>query len=173
MGKSFLQRVNWPSLGLIAASTVLLLFFQNCGKSAKDSDELSSLAADTPEVKKYKAAGFPYDVNINQLAFMTCPAAGTSKAFGEDIDNPFFTFRVGAFDNRSLATRFPKAFNPDAAVLTDPERTRRLVCDATRSKRHDDGHGFAGKRLRQRGSGGRQEKKRYDERTCRSRQVAL
>lgn len=118
------RQFNGSLIGLIAGIFIVLMSFQNCGKAGMDQgSSTSSLTADTPEVKKFKAAPIPFDVNINQVAFMTCPMAGKSTAVGEDVDSPFFTLRVGAFDNRSLAARY-SAFGATATV--DPDRTDRL-----------------------------------------------
>lgn len=127
MGRISLMRFrssrHWRAAGLIVGMTTLLLFFQNCGKAGMDhGEDTSSALTDTPDVKKFKAAPFPFDVKVNQVAFMTCPAATTSVTFGEDVEAPFFTFRVGAFDNRVLASRYPALFDS----LVDPERTGRL-----------------------------------------------
>lgn len=120
---------NWSQLGLIFSSISLLFFFQNCGKAGTDgssTDSSSQLLALTPEVKKYKAAPFPYDVNVNQIAYMTCPAVAKSPSIGtEDLDTPFFTLRAGAFDNRPLAIRYPNLFT-GVAGLTEAEKTQRL-----------------------------------------------
>lgn len=123
--KSLERRLNLPSLGLIVGLTTLMLFFQNCGKAGMDNmDDSASLLADTPDVKKFKAAPFPFAVNVNQVAYMTCPAVGTgSVAMGEDADAPFFTFRVGAFDNRTLASRYPAFFS---SGYGDAEKSFRL-----------------------------------------------
>lgn len=99
------------------------MFFQNCAPSDMNGDSTESLLADSPDVKKYKAAPFPFDVNINQVAFMTCPVASKSMTLGEDVESPFFTLRVGAFDNRSLAARYPTYF----PVSSDPDRSARLM----------------------------------------------
>lgn len=119
---------NWSQIGLIFSSISLLFVFQNCGKAGGDgeSDSASSLLAETPEVKKYKAAPFPYDVNVNQIAYMTCPAVAKSPGVGtEDLDSPFFTLRAGAFDNRPLAVRYPNLFT-GVTGLTEAEKARRL-----------------------------------------------
>lgn len=124
MGKSFFNRVNWPGVGMILSLSVVLIFFQNCGKAGMEGDDLSSLVAESPDVKKFKAAPFPFEININQVAYMTCPAAGAPKPkTNEDVESPFFTLRVGAFDNTSLAARFPAAFG---ATAVDPDRSGRL-----------------------------------------------
>ncbi|MBX3019359.1 MAG: hypothetical protein KF767_15845, partial [Bdellovibrionaceae bacterium] len=110
MGKPRLNRlfnrIHWPSIGLVLGMGVLLVFFQNCGKAGMDGEDMSSLLAESPDQKKFKAAPFPFDININQVAYMTCPATRDPNASAEDVDTPFFTIRVGAYDNTSLAARF-------------------------------------------------------------------
>lgn len=124
MGKSFFNRINWPGVGMVLSLSVVLVFFQNCGKAGMEGDDLSSLVAESPDVKKFKAAPFPFDININQIAYMTCPAANETRVrSNEDVESPFFTIRVGAFDNTSLATRFPAAFG---ATSVDPDKSGRL-----------------------------------------------
>lgn len=132
MGKPSFIRMNWPALGFILGISVLLLFFQNCGQAGTEgSDELSSLLEDSPDVKKFKAAPFPFDINVNQVAYMTCPASRNDFKAAEDVESPFFTIRVGAFDNTSLAARFPTAFG---ATAVDPDRTARLKAGVGLSK---------------------------------------
>jgi hypothetical protein len=105
------------------------LFFQNCGKAGGDGDSgdsASSLLAETPDTKTFKTAPFPYDVNLNQIAYMTCPNVAKNQVGGtEDLDSPFFTLRGGAFDNRTLAQRYPTLF-PEVSLLSEIEKTQRL-----------------------------------------------
>lgn len=110
------------SIAFTALAVALLFVFQNCG-GGDSSGDVGSFLDDTPEIKKYKAAPFPYDVNFNQIAYMTCPMVAPGQERGvEDLDNPFFTLRGGAYDNRSLAARFPQHF----PALQEPERSYRL-----------------------------------------------
>lgn len=134
MGRLSLNRIkslnwlpNWSQVGLIFSAISLLFVFQNCGKAGSDgSDDAASLLATSPEMKKYKAAPFPFDVNLNQVAYMTCPAVAKNTVAGtEDLDSPFFTVRGGAFDNRPLAVRYPNLF-PGVAGMTDEEKAQRL-----------------------------------------------
>lgn len=126
MGKPRLNRlfnrIHWPSIGLVLGMGVLLVFFQNCGKAGMDGEDMSSLLAESPDQKKFKAAPFPFDININQVAYMTCPATRDPNASAEDVDTPFFTIRVGAYDNTSLAARF----NAFGATSVEPEKSSRL-----------------------------------------------
>lgn len=131
MGKSTIGRINASAIGVVLGLFVVLLFFQNCGKAGMEGDDFSSLLAETPDEKKFKEAPFPFDVSINQIAYMTCPVAKKSRAMGEDVDSPFFNMRVGAFDNRSLASRFPVAFG---ATATGQDRTARLKAGVSLSK---------------------------------------
>lgn len=118
-----LKLVSKFQLGFWVGAFLLttMLSFQNCSQS--DGGDDASFLGDTNDIKKFKAAPFPFDVNFNQVAYMTCPSASAGAQQAEDLDNPFFTIRGGAYDNRSLATRFPQLF---AQGLQDPERTYRF-----------------------------------------------
>lgn len=131
MGKPLFRRLNWPALGLVLGMGVVLVFFQNCGKAGMEGEDLNSLLSESPDSKKFKAAPFPFDISINQVAYMTCPATREPPASAEDVDSPFFTVRVGAFDNTSLASRFPAAFG---AKSVDPEKSSRLKAGVGLSK---------------------------------------
>lgn len=126
LGKSLNWLPNWSQVGLGVSSLALLLVFQNCGKAGGDGDsDSSSLLKPSSEMTKFQAAPFPYDVNVNQVSFMTCPKAGEKPVqLTEDLDSPFYSIRVGAYDNRVLANRFPNHF--PVALLSETEKTRRL-----------------------------------------------
>lgn len=115
--------VNKYKLGLGALLAIVssLIVFQNCGKTDSSGD--ASFLGDTNDDKKFKAAPFPFDFNFNQVAYMTCPAVQGGSVQPDDLDNPFFTIRAGAYDNRQLATRFPNLFTQG---LQEPEKTYRL-----------------------------------------------
>lgn len=130
MGKPLFSRINWPGVGLMLGMGVLLVFFQNCGKAGMEGEDFNSLLSESPDSKKFKAAPFPFDISINQVAYMTCPATRDPAASAEDVDSPFFTVRVGAFDNTSLAARYP-AFG---AKSVDPEKSARLKAGVGLSK---------------------------------------
>lgn len=134
MGKPVFNRIHWPSIGAVLGAGILLVAFQNCGKAGMDGEDMSSLLSETPEQKKFKAAPFPFDVSINQVAYMTCPATRDASPSAEDVDTPFFTVRVGAFDNTSLAARYT-AFG---ARSVDPEKSARLKAGVGLSKAFTD-----------------------------------
>lgn len=61
--------------------------YQNCGQAGTEGS-FSSSSID-PKLSKLP---FPYDLSVNQIAYMSCPTSGSSS-------NAKFTFMVGAFDN--------------------------------------------------------------------------
>lgn len=115
-----------PSLraltGLLIGTMTMLFTFQNCGDQ-DGSDDLSVLS-DSPDIQAFKAAPYPFDNSFNQIAYSTCAMASSSKPLQEDLDSPFFTIRVGSYDNHSLATRFPQLISGSA--YQEPEKTYRL-----------------------------------------------
>lgn len=141
MGRFVLRQLyrhfTWPATALTVSALVTLISFQNCGKAGfVQSSSESELVVTSSEMKKFSAAPFPFDANINQLAYMSCPMAGKSQGAGEDVDNPFFTFRGGAYDNRNLAARFPLAFGTRAS--TAEEKADRLNAGVGLSKNFVD-----------------------------------
>lgn len=77
---------------LVGASILLVVFFQNCGQAGfENEDPLSGeLSSVDP---KFKNLPFPYDISVNQVAYMSCPMNGTA------LNDQMFTFRVGAYEN--------------------------------------------------------------------------
>lgn len=76
---------------LVVASCALVVFFQNCGQAGFENDEadLSSSHIDS----KYSGLPFPYEISVNQLAYMSCPMTSTGA------NDQMFSFRVGAYEN--------------------------------------------------------------------------
>jgi hypothetical protein len=76
--------------GSVLAVGILVLFFQNCGKSGFESEELdtSSTVADA----KITSAPFPWDASVNFITHMSCPNVNQYR----DNSSPYFTFRVAA-----------------------------------------------------------------------------
>ncbi len=85
----FVRRIRTPLIILIAIAGVLG-FFQNCTPSVPfgHTDHFQSLVNSTE---------FPYEVNIDQVAYMSCSEQ-------EDVynDGAFFTFRFGAFRTHGI-----------------------------------------------------------------------
>ncbi len=85
----FVRRIRTPLIILIAIAGILG-FFQNCTPSVPfgHTDHFQSLVNSTE---------FPYEVNIDQVAYMSCSEQ-------EDVynDGAFFTFRFGAFRTHGI-----------------------------------------------------------------------
>ncbi|PWU13649.1 MAG: hypothetical protein C5B49_14295 [Bdellovibrio sp.] len=122
--------MNEKSRSLLMQLSSLLIFglgtlfsFQNCGSNDSTSDAPSSFTGGTNN--NFSSAPYPYDISFNQIAFMSCSqtTGGGGTVMPDDLDNPFFTFRAGAYDNRVLAQRYPAIFTTKFA---DPELTYRL-----------------------------------------------
>jgi hypothetical protein len=88
-----------------AISIVTVISFQNCGKAGFDNGlsagDLNSAGAVDPT---YNSAPMPIEVNVNTVGYMSCPKAGENSNlnFGDPLSSPYYTFRVGAFDNNEL-----------------------------------------------------------------------
>ncbi len=80
----------------LAILTSLLLAFQNCGKAGFEQtgtmDEMSTSESIDP---KLATLPFPYQVSVNQIAHMSCSFTNDNPS------SPYFTWKVGAFDNPS------------------------------------------------------------------------
>ncbi len=83
------KKLVFSGLSAIGAA-VLVVFFQNCGKSGFESEELdtSSTVADA----KITSAPFPWDASVNFITHMSCPNVNQYR----DNSSPYFTFRVVA-----------------------------------------------------------------------------
>lgn len=88
---------------------LMLAAFQNCGKAGFESESsagFSQLMA--PLDNRIASAPYPFDANLNQIAYMSCPVAGQTNLGKEPsfFTYPFFTLRAGAYDNREFAPDF-------------------------------------------------------------------
>lgn len=77
--------------GLCFASIVLVLFFQNCGQAGFENEDNSASTSSVDP--KFKNLPFPYEISVNQVAYMSCPLSATG------VNDQFFTFRAGAYEN--------------------------------------------------------------------------
>lgn len=94
---------------LLLCGGILLFFFQNCGRAGFDegvSDGgLSGLiTGDTSFESRVGKGVFPFEANLNQISYMTCPMAGeTPKNESSSINFAFYNVRAGAFDNQNFS----------------------------------------------------------------------
>lgn len=80
-------------------------FFQNCGKAGFDSGlGFSGMGITGTEDPRFSSAPMPLDINVNTVSYMSCPMAGSnsSSVSADPMSSPYYTFRVGAFDNSTL-----------------------------------------------------------------------
>lgn len=106
---------------MIAVATILS--FQNCGKAGfEDIGDTGSLSlSSVSKDSRITSAPLPVETELNLISYMSCPLAGSSKArSSDDLKNPFYTIRAGAFDNMSYAQVF------NATSYTTEEQYRRL-----------------------------------------------
>gem|GEM_PF-5292787 len=83
-------------------STAGLALFQNCGSGVGST--LSNIQA-TQSNPALKSLGMPLQMQMNQISFMSCPNAGLSASTNPDpLNNPFFHFRFGAYNNTLYST---------------------------------------------------------------------
>jgi hypothetical protein len=116
-------RARWTIFGLLVLSTAVILSFQNCGKAGFDESGVGvhDLASAASSDTRISGAPFPYEANLNQISYMSCPMAGANtRKDPNDLLNPFFNVRAGAYDNLQYATIFR------ASSLTAPEKSKRL-----------------------------------------------
>lgn len=94
---------RWKELIWKSASSLIFLMsltfaFQNCGKAGFDSQDANySDNASATVDPKLAGLPFPYDVSVNQIAFMSCPFPVATPAAIESAG--YFTWKVGAFEN--------------------------------------------------------------------------
>lgn len=96
---------------ILLSSAALVLVFQNCGSAGFDGESdgglLGLTSGSTSPNSRLQGGPFPFDANINQIGYMTCPKAGTSTVVEPAFFNrPYFNIRVGAFDNLKYASDF-------------------------------------------------------------------
>jgi hypothetical protein len=78
----------------ITILTSLILLFQNCaGNNLGTGTSLSSEITKDSKILATEAKVFPFEVSINQVAYMSCTSA---KSYG-GLNLKTFTFRVGGF----------------------------------------------------------------------------
>ena len=92
-------------------SVVSAFFFQNCGKAGFDMKGATGTAVSelgSTEDIRFKDAPYPLDINVNQISYMSCPLAGdeaNKQLTSDPLSVPYYTFRLGAFDNSTLPTK--------------------------------------------------------------------
>lgn len=90
----------------LVSSFVLVVSFQNCTPSgfqqSSGDSTLSSLGK--TGIPLYAKAPFAYDVEVNQITYMSCVQQDLYQGLNSSVsgDPKFFTFKVGAFDNRHI-----------------------------------------------------------------------
>jgi len=124
MSKNALTRI--ASFLAFGATTIFL--FQNCGKAGFQKSDSSSgamagaFSSSSTGAAAATAAAFPYRANLNQISYMSCPAAGASAADSLDpFAVPFYNVRAGAYDNYRFASTF------GLTGMSDSELRSRLV----------------------------------------------
>lgn len=98
-----------------AIAVIAGFFFQNCGKAGFESDlSLSGNGLTGGADARFKSAPVPNDINVNTVSYMSCPQAGgksNSSSSADPLASPYYTFRVGAYDNSVLPTVNPATGN--------------------------------------------------------------
>jgi hypothetical protein len=85
-----------PSFMVVLSATVLLFFYQNCGKAGFEGQEFNDLSSVQSIDPRLANLPFPYKVSVNQIAFTSCPIVNAGP---ETSTSTYFTWKVGAFDN--------------------------------------------------------------------------
>ncbi|MCS6839037.1 MAG: hypothetical protein NZ480_09360 [Bdellovibrionaceae bacterium] len=117
---------------LLLFSLPLVFVFQNCGKAGFDSVSSGGLtglvASSSSHDVRFKQAPFPLDFNVNQIAYMSCPAAAQRNRALENSLLPRSTFnvRAGSYDNLNIAEQIGSI-----SSLSDLEKSRRTQAGIT------------------------------------------
>ena len=84
------MRRVWTSFIVLFSIAMVLGFFQNCTAAVPfgNEDYFQSLL---------NSPVFPYEVDVDQLAYMSC-----SEQVDIANDGTFFSFRIGAFDSKGI-----------------------------------------------------------------------
>ncbi|GIL17295.1 MAG: hypothetical protein BroJett040_10460 [Oligoflexia bacterium] len=101
---------------LFLAATVIsgvAVSFQNCGKAGFNGDGGLDETVGASGDPALKAAPLPIDAGFTQIAYMSCPQAGTNSGSTDTLDTPYFTLRFGAYDN---STGFTFSGGPKGGV---------------------------------------------------------
>lgn len=96
--------IAWKSGVSLLFLMTLTFAFQNCGKAGFDSLDGGSLVDAQAVDPKLAGLPFPYDVSVNQIAFMSCPfevASPTPETPALIESAGYFTWKAGAFDNNT------------------------------------------------------------------------
>lgn len=87
-------------VGAILAMSAMVVLFQNCGKAGFENSDFASNLGSAVEIDpKLAQLPFPYQVSVNQIAHMSCPITRTNPG----TNSPYFSWKVGAFDNPSTS----------------------------------------------------------------------
>jgi hypothetical protein len=102
-------------VGGILGVAALIFFFQNCGKAGFENQDFESdLSSSTTLDSRQSKLPFPYTVSVNQIAHMTC----TLNNAASDT-SPYFSWRVGAFDNPSDVPSAGLSIRPSGLQVSD------------------------------------------------------
>jgi hypothetical protein len=93
--KTYLKIAN--RLFIIGFSIVLILPFQNCSKGGVSSGGFG--AGSSTVNPALKTAPIPLETTLNQLSYMSCPAAGKTALTSDVHALPYYSLKYGAFDN--------------------------------------------------------------------------
>ncbi len=121
MSFSKIKSLNLKPIAILFSGALVMVSFQNCGQAGFENSSLSS--QESASNQAYAQAPHPLDVRFNQIAYMSCPRAGTADAgsggavgvtaqggsgaaktvpSGDLNDYPYFTLRAAGFDNSDL-----------------------------------------------------------------------
>ena len=119
----FMSQKKWKGVAfkstvLLALFVTMIFSFQNCGKAGFDQTDLEGDLSSLDVDPKLASLPFPYDVTVNQAAFMSCQF----READNNLNNPYFSFKVGAFNNEpgSLTTSL---YTSNAGLTIRPEFT--------------------------------------------------
>lgn len=95
-----MNRKKWKSVAtkstaLVVLLAAMVLSYQNCGKAGFDEADFASEEGATEIDSKLANLPFPYEVTVNQAAFMSCQFNGVQ----DNANTPYFSFKVGAYNN--------------------------------------------------------------------------
>ncbi len=130
MHRKSVYRYKYLIWGILLMS--LVLPFQNCGKAGFENASEQGLESITSEGKsadqRISSAPFPFEANINQISYMTCPMAGQNKQVQESssLSKPYYSVRVGGYDNSPYAS--------DALASLSPEEINKRLVSGVRIK---------------------------------------
>lgn len=99
----------WAPLAVFLIGSSMLFGFQNCGKAGFDSEDggTATLASLSTGDTAFENAPFPYDLQLNTISYMTCPAASKNGATDNaTLRKAFYNIRAGGYDNSVYRSTF-------------------------------------------------------------------